>query len=168
MTKKTATKKKTAKKKTSKKKTSKKKVHDNANKHGLNELKYREEFCDMLIEHMAKGLSYKSFAPVCDTHHRNMERWEKKFPEWRRAKLKAADACRKFWEQLGIDGVKGSVKNFNSAVWIFNMKNRFHWRNEVVVSQEQRVDAVRIELPESKQVETIDLVDSDVEDNHVT
>lgn len=49
-------------------------------------------------------------------------------PEFQAAVKKGEEACNIWWERLGrklaMDG------GGNSAVWIFNMKNRFGWRDK--------------------------------------
>ena len=152
------TKKKTAKKKTTKKKVTKK------NPRGAPTL-YRPEYCQQLIDFMAQGYSFRSFA--CDipgVSSDAMHVWATKHPDFAQAKAKAQDKYFKYWEDLGKRGVNGEVKNFNAVAWIFNMKNRFQWRNEVVVKDERRVESVTIELPDSWRAETITLNSSEYKD----
>ncbi len=99
---------------------------------------YRKEFCEMLIEHMKQGYSYKSFCAEIEVGQRTMYDWELVHPEWAEAKEIAFAKGMKFWEKLGVDFVvnetskdsegNSTSKTLNSAVWIFNMKNRFQWR----------------------------------------
>lgn len=42
----------------------------------------------------------------------------------------ANQSYRYFWENIGMKGMKGEIPNFNSTVWIFNMKNRFNWTDK--------------------------------------
>lgn len=98
--------------------------------------KYKPEFCEMLIEHMKTGLSFESFAPTVDVASSQLYEWEKKHPEFQEAKKRAFDWSRLFWEQTGIQGLWGNkLVTFNSTVWIFNMKNRFGWRDVSEVNQ---------------------------------
>lgn len=124
---------------------------------------YKPEYCELLLEHMAKGFSFESFGAVAKCSGKTVNAWVK-HPEFLEAKQKAIVLNRKFWEDLGIRGAAGEVKNFNVAAWVFNMKNRFHWRNEVVVKDERKVESVTIELPDSRRQETITLNDGDYED----
>jgi len=146
------------KKKTAKKKTTKKK-----NPVGAPTL-YKPEYCDLLIQHMAKGFSFESFGAEVNCGGTTVANWLK-HSEFRAAKQKAQVLNRKFWEDLGIKGTRGEIKGFNVASWVFNMKNRFHWRNEVVVKDERKVESVTIELPSAKKAETITLNDGDWRDN---
>jgi DNA-binding XRE family transcriptional regulator len=106
--------------------------------------KYKEEYCDELISHMERGLSYESFAGYIGVSKQTIYDWEKANPEFLDAKKIAFEKCRLFWEELGIDNIisqSSSSKDFgseskslNSTVWIFNMKNRFpeEWRDKVI------------------------------------
>jgi len=84
----------------------------------------------MLIEHMAKGLSFECFGAVVDCSEPTLYEWLKAHPEFSKSQKRAKAKCKIFWEQAGIDGMhKG--KDFNAAVWIFNMKNRFNWKDKL-------------------------------------
>lgn len=93
--------------------------------------KYRVEHCEMLVQHMAGGLSFESFAAVIGTHRDTLYDWEHSHPEFSDAKKRAVESGRIFWEKMGLGGMSGKIKGFNSAVWIFNMKNRFKWRDNI-------------------------------------
>jgi hypothetical protein len=109
--------------------------------------KYEPEYCEKLVEHMAKGLSFETFAAVIGCHRATMYEWVKFFPEFAEAKEVAFEECQLFWEQLGINNIVNISENFgegagskstslNSQVWIFNMKNRFKWRDRQVDESE--------------------------------
>jgi len=100
---------------------------------------YKPEYCQTLIDHMSNGLSYESFAGVVGTAKQTIYDWEKAHPEFLDAKQRAFALSQVFWEQKGIDGLfstsesdedgNRSSKSINASVWIFNMKNRFGWRD---------------------------------------
>lgn len=105
--------------------------------------KYDPKFCQMLIDHMAKGYSYETFGALINVAQSNVANWESKHPEFQEAKREAFGKCRLFWESLGInyiinvserdpDGYSKST-TLNNAAWIFNMKNRFKWTDRVEV-----------------------------------
>jgi len=114
--------------------------------------KYRDEYCDLLVEHMRKGFSYESFAAKIQVHRSVLYDWEKVSPEWLEAKRIAIDVNLLFWEQQGIDGLYNSTeyedgkivssKSLNATVWIFNMKNRHGWRDK----QPEENDQININL----------------------
>jgi transposase len=154
------------KRKPTKKKTVKKKATKKCRKGiGGAPTLYKPEYCQQLIDFMSQGYSFRSFA--CDipgVHSGTLHEWATKIPEFGEAKAKAQDKYFKYWEELGKRGVGGEVKNFNAVAWIFNMKNRFQWRNEVVVKDERKVESVTIELPSAQKQETITLNEGDWKD----
>jgi len=110
--------------------------------------KYKHEYCSMLIEHMSNGLSYEAFAGVIGVCKFSLYEWEKNHEEFSDAKLIAFQKCQLFWEKLGVDHIinrsdsehqgGSSSRSLNASVWIFNMKNRFKWRDK----QPDEVDVV--------------------------
>jgi hypothetical protein len=99
---------------------------------------------------MTKGLSFESFAAECGVHFDTLYEWVKKNPEFSEAKKIGTSLSLKFWEKIGMDGVKGDLKNFNVAGWIFNMKNRFRWTDKVEVSGQTTVKPFIIDLGDRK------------------
>lgn len=105
---------------------------------------YRPEYCQMLIAHMSEGLSFETFAATIKTHRDTLYEWEKTHQDFSDAKKAAIEACQLYWEKLGKDhiinksdsessfGMGGSSKSrsLNAAIWVFNMKNRFKWRDK--------------------------------------
>lgn len=105
---------------------------------------YRVEYCDMLVEHMSKGLSFETFGVTIGVHPDTVDAWAElevvdvdgtkverpKHPEFRRAKNEGRKAALKYWESLGVDLITGKIKG-KAAVWIFVMKNRFKWTDRV-------------------------------------
>jgi hypothetical protein len=123
---------------------------------------YKPEYCEMLIEHMAKGYSFESFAGITKTCKDTIYHWAKIHPEFSEAKKQAFEQSRLFWETLAIenalniseslrdkDGTTRTMsKALNSTIWIFNMKNRFkdEWREkqELDVSSDKGI-SIKIE-----------------------
>jgi hypothetical protein len=98
---------------------------------------YKPEYCQLVIEHMSKGLSFESFAGVVGTCKQTIYNWTVKYPEFLDARNEADAKCRLFWEKSGIQGMfLGQHDKFNATVWVFNMKNRFHWRDMQEIKQE--------------------------------
>lgn len=95
--------------------------------------KYRPEYCEMLIEHMANGLSFETFGYSIGVSRDCVFEWAKTHPEFSDAKALAKDASFAFWEKLGVKGVWNGGKGeptLNSPIYIFTMKNRFGWRDQ--------------------------------------
>lgn len=98
--------------------------------------KYKEEYCDMLIEHMKQGYSFESFASRVGVHVDSLYEWCKMFPEFSESKKKGFASSQTFWEDAAIKGLWNITEHgqtLNTSLWIFNMKNRFKWtdRHEV-------------------------------------
>jgi len=97
--------------------------------------KYKPEYCEQLIEHMSKGLSFECFGPKIGVNRDTLYEWCKVHSEFSDAKKRAVDACLLWWEQISIDWIVNEKFNsLNSASWIFSMKNRFKWTDKVEVS----------------------------------
>lgn len=80
---------------------------------------------------MSQGYSFESFAAEIDCHRDTLYEWVKVHPEFSDSKKRATAKCQKFWEKLAIDNIIGNKDaNLNPAVWIFNMRNRFGWRDD--------------------------------------
>lgn len=91
--------------------------------------KYRPEYCELIIHHMADGLSLDAFAAKVGVNIDTIHQWAKVHPEFKEAKKTAFSKNLIYWERMGIEGMTGKVPGFNATVWIFNMKNRFKWRD---------------------------------------
>lgn len=92
--------------------------------------KYDVKFCQQLIDHMAQGYSFESFAGLCEVDRDTLYQWLKTNEEFSDAKKIGFEMNRRFWEKVGIDqAVEGKG---NSTAYIFNMKNRFpsEWRDK--------------------------------------
>lgn len=97
--------------------------------------KFREEYCEMLIEHMSKGLSYESFSATCNTHRDTLYHWETIHPSFSDAKKEGNEKRLAFYEKLGLKGMTGKIEKFSAAMWIFYMKNVHKWTDRQDVQQ---------------------------------
>jgi len=90
---------------------------------------YKKEYCQMLIDHMAQGYSYATFAATINTHRDTLHEWEQKHPEFSDAKKIAFTKCQQWWETQAMKGMwtenGENATNLNTTLWIFNMKCRF-------------------------------------------
>ncbi len=132
--------------------------------------KYQKKYCDMLVKHMKKGLSFESFGPSIGVSTSTTYRWltdeitddeqtKANKKDFREARNLGFDYCRLFWEQTGIAGVWTSdgEPKLNTTAWIFNMKNRFGWSDRKDDEGAQRIQTVRIELPNAKTEQVISM-----------
>ena len=117
--------------------------------------KYKDEFCQQLIEHMGAGYSFESFSAVIDISLDRLYAWSSKendyfIPEFSEAKRIAFAKNLHFWEKKGIDGLEDQIefdergrktyqKSLNSTVWIFNMKNRHRWKDRQEIEMEANI-----------------------------
>jgi hypothetical protein len=97
---------------------------------------FKEEHCELLIEHMRNGLSFESFAGVAGCCRKTIYNWLEQHPQFLHAKSVGTGLSAIFWEKAGIDGTLGKIDGFSASTWIFNMKNRFRWadRSETELS----------------------------------
>lgn len=107
----------------------------------------------MLIEHMSKGYSYETFGASVDVSRSVVYDWEKVHPAFLDAKRVAFDKCQLWWEQQGQTGLfeEKEGPKLNASIWIFNMKNRFQWKDRQ--ESTQTIDqTVRHENPAAKEL----------------
>jgi len=84
--------------------------------------KYKEEYCEQLIEHMSKGFSYLSFGGIVKVTGETMNRWQKKYCDFSNAR-KTGDKLRMlFWEKAYIENAVEGGSGVPSML-IFSMKN---------------------------------------------
>jgi hypothetical protein len=122
--------------------------------------KYKEEYCEMLVKHMAEGFSFMSFAAVIDVNSDTLYEWAKPEvqPNFSDAKIIAFSKNRLFWERVGIDGALGRIQNFNATAYVWNTKNRFpkEWNDRREKSDDtNRIHTVKIELPSTNEQQVI-------------
>lgn len=86
--------------------------------------KYREEYCEQLVEHMAKGFSFESFAATVDVDRDTIYEWAKVHPEFSDAKKRGIVKSLLRFEALALANMTN--KNFNTTSWIYQMKCRFN------------------------------------------
>lgn len=95
---------------------------------------YEPRYCSMLEDHMENGMSFESFSAKIGVHRDTLYEWVKVHPEFSDAKKKAHEKCLYFYEAAGVAGMMGKIKNFNTAAWCFNMKNRFQWTDRADIN----------------------------------
>lgn len=119
---------------------------------------YESKFDQMLIDHMAKGLSFESFAGVVSKGTKTIYEWAKANASFQQAKTLGSAKCRLWWEIHGtaylvegrsieVDGpdkvevINGKevrtptkirvkkTEKLNTNLFRLNMVNRFGWKN---------------------------------------
>lgn len=88
--------------------------------------KYKIKYCKEVQDFMAQGYSKEAFAGDIGVSKKTIYNW-KKHKEFLHALKRGEMKCQKWWEELGHEMVMNG--GGNAPVWIFNMKNRFGWRD---------------------------------------
>lgn len=81
----------------------------------------------MLIDHLAEGLFYRSFAGVVDVCIDTLYNWEKEHPEFFDAKKRGLEKGHLFWDRFGHDTLTSGNK-CDTAMYIHRMGNQFKWK----------------------------------------
>lgn len=89
---------------------------------------YKPEYCEQLLEHMAEGLSFESFAGVIGTCRRTLYYWTEQHEEFLHAKNAGQEKSQLFWEKGMRALAFGKLAGGNAATMLFTMKCRFGWR----------------------------------------
>jgi hypothetical protein len=94
---------------------------------------YDPKYCEMLIEHMATGMSFEAFAGLIEVSNKTLYSWAEANPDFLHAKEIAFEKSRLFWEKASVEHLINQYQGptLNNTNWVFNMKNRFpkEWRD---------------------------------------
>ena len=95
--------------------------------------KYDSKYCEEIIELMGQGFSAEAFAGKIGISKQTLYNWLNTHPEFMDAKRHGEAKSQAFFEDLGLQGMfnRYQDKTFNTSNWIFQMKNRFKWRDQV-------------------------------------
>lgn len=114
--------------------------------------KYKPEYCEMLIEHMNNGYSYRSFGGVVGVGLSSMVRWEQAHKEWKESKEIGQNSSLLHFERLAMActrGMKVKAKDGteykpDKTMLIFTLKTRFHevWGERL--DQKVEIDPITI------------------------
>lgn len=122
-------------------------------------VEYEPRFCDWFIRCSSKGMSRYEIAREMGIYMDVLRSWEKTYSEFAEATAIGKDSCRAWWEKIGRMYVKNrkNSRGINTVLWIFNMKNRFDWRDKKDVNQKETEESkVKLDLS--------DLSDSQLDD----
>lgn len=87
--------------------------------------KYKEEYCQMLIDHMSEGYSFDSFAGIVEVNIDTLYEWAKVHAKFSDAKHIGTAKSMAWWERIGRMGMINEIPFFNDRIWRLNMINRF-------------------------------------------
>jgi hypothetical protein len=108
--------------------------------------KYKEAYCQEVINHCADGSSLTSFAAEIGVARDTISEWAKVHPEFSAAVKKAKAKCAAWWEKTARqNAVTG---NGNATLCIFGLKNMGaeDWRDKQEVEHSGGFDVRHIEL----------------------
>jgi len=109
------------------------------------DLIYEEKHCcAKAIEILSRGDSLAALSAELHVTRDTIYDWRDKHPAFAKALSIGLDKSQAYWEEIGKGGVKGEIKNFGGAPWIFTMKNRFR-RDYAEVKEEKSVSDSLIE-----------------------
>ena len=95
--------------------------------------RYKKEYCEQLIEHMAKGFSYESFAGKLGVCRDTLYEWEKRHQIFFDSKKKGKAQMLLMLEDIGMQGMTGKINGFNASTYIFTMKNKCNWTDSQTI-----------------------------------
>lgn len=123
--------------------------------------KFKEEYVNGVIEHMERGYTFETYAAIIDVNRDTLYQWIKDYPIFSDAVKRGKEKGQFKWEQIGMEHITHTDSKFestpklNSAVYIFNMKNRFGWIDRHEVKNEVKINSK--ELEEMSDDELLDL-----------
>lgn len=87
--------------------------------------KYRHEYCQAVIDHMAKGNSLLSFAVSISVDPETPYSWMKQHDEFAKAYRIAKAAFQVFWERIAFHGITNQISFFDGKTFQFMMQGWF-------------------------------------------
>lgn len=126
------------------------KQEDKKKNRGGQPTKYREEYCEQIIEHMGTGLSFESFAGEIGVSFETLYEWCRRHEKFSEAKKIGLAANLRYMERISRQATLGGIKGFIPPLWIFTMKNRFGWQDRTKVVAEMSGDAKKARLTEQE------------------
>lgn len=115
-------------------------------------VEYKQKYCDMVVEHMAQGFSFNSFAGLIGTSAQTLKRWRELIYEFDEAAQAGEAKSLYFWEKEVVDQARGRNQDGNHKLVELVMKCRFLW-----------TDKQHIELTGSLETQLRQLTDQQLE-----
>lgn len=118
------------------------------------ESKYRPEFGDIAIEMMSQGKSIAEFCATIRISPTTVRRWRDPNasaykPEFAEKIELALILSEAWWTDLGRRAVLGEIK-CHPTFWIFNMKNRFGWKDNAYVETKSEQEVKLSDMSENE------------------
>ena len=116
--------------------------------------KYKPEYCQELVDFMAKGFSFEAFAGKVKVSNQTIYDWLDQHPDFLEAKHQAFAASRLFWEGAAVQGLwqDKNGPTLNNYVWGRTMQNRFGYTEKGDQKINVSIEPVRPKPPEPREV----------------
>lgn len=99
--------------------------------------KYKKSMAKDLPKYFEKGESVAEVAVRLGISKKTFYEWLKDKPEFAQAYEMAKTISESWWIKAGRAATMGQVPGFAPTPWIFNMKNRFGWKDNPGETPEQ-------------------------------
>ena len=123
--------------------------------------KYKKEYCQLLIKHMASGLSFESFCAEIDVDRDTTYAWCTKYKDFSDAKKRGREKLLSFYEKIGRSAMAGKIENFNATAFVWQTKNMINWRDkqDIEISGMPQTEHKSITVNISQMVKDPDLLE---------
>lgn len=92
--------------------------------------KFKEEYCEQLVQYRREGGSYQGFAGLIGVSIPTLYEWEENYPQFSYAKKEAKTANRLYMDGIAKGMMEGTIKGGNAIIWLFLMKNEHGLQND--------------------------------------
>lgn len=110
--------------------------------------KYDPKYCEEVGKLFREGCSIEEIAYEIDVHVDTIAEWQKVHPEFSAAMKKGRKFAEGRWMKDGRVNIHN--KEFNTALWYINMKNRYGWTDKKEIKQEVKSE-VSVEVSEANE-----------------
>lgn len=91
---------------------------------------YKRKYCKIASDFLSQGYSKEALVGELGISRQCLYEWIAKYEDFGYTVKVAEAKVQLVWEELGLRAAQGQVKNFNTSVWMFVMKNRFGWKDK--------------------------------------
>jgi len=92
--------------------------------------KYKKVYAERLPAMFENGESVAEVADALGICRATFYDWLEVYPDFAKAYDRGKQKSEAWWTKVGRDGAIGAIE-IQPTTWIFNMKNRFNWRDKV-------------------------------------
>lgn len=88
--------------------------------------KYKPQACEAILEIASKGGHISTMMNAVGIRSKSTwASWKQRYPEFKEAVEHAEIISQSFYEQLGLQGIMGTIPNFNATTYALVMNNKF-------------------------------------------